>query len=148
MKPQYVAGPSSSDLWFEDLESQSLWISFHAYKSCLAWPMMARGGSYAARSAQRGKIGGATPGRIEQRDRRHTCRTALRAWPHLVWLSLWQPVAETPRKKNTWWLSPSPFRSNRRTPVSTSKPVIGRRVRAGLPGLCLPRRSLPEGASC
>lgn len=144
MKPQYVAGASSSNLRFAALESQPLWISFKTYNSAPPWDMIASGCAFAAGAVHGGKSGAPTPRPIAQKDRSRTCRTASRSWPHLAWLSSWQPVAVAPRKKNLWLSNPSPSRLSQRTRANTNKPVTGRKVRGVNFGPC-PARTLFGG---
>lgn len=148
MKPQYVAGRYDPHLRFEDLASQPARISIAAYQKHAPFGMLGCDGLNAVEPARCGENGGSTPGRIEHKDRSKTCLRAVRAWSPSAWLSLWQLVEETPRKKNMSRLNLRPSRLSRHIQANSDTRVEQGRGRMHASGLCAASACYPEGRTC
>ena len=148
MQPQHVAGQRSSDRLFEAFASQPPRIACGECENQPDSSMLGLDCIEAIEPSQDGQVGACAPALPVNRDRRLICRTVSKAFWRLALLPWLQHVVAS-KKKNMWWLSPSPFRSNPSTPVNTSKPcdtVAGRAAGPALIPLLHP--SFPGGAPC
>lgn len=131
---------------FEAFESQSLCFQTVEYKINDVSDRITPDCGRAIITLRKEQVGARASNLPAYRDRRHKCRTVLKALSRLALSSLSRRVPN--KKKNSLWSSPSRFPSSLSTQESTSNSLVKNRERAQRPAPNLAHPSRPGGALC
>jgi len=125
MKPQYVAGHSSSEWTIEASESQTSVIGGRAYLFCSVWPKLAIRFTHVGYTSRRTELRDTLVSLVRNSDRRLRCLRASNCWQYLALRSQRLLAHVKHRLKSLLWLIPRQSQLSRHIQVSTSNLHLG-----------------------
>ena len=137
MHPQYVATRTSSNGGFDAAESQargSQTVSYLLHRLSSSFPQGYPQGTYPQSAGEIRTLSGRS--RMENRDRRLSCKRASRAFSPFPCLPSWQHVVARTMPvtlRNLWSLTQFQSQSSRHSAASTTKVVLKNSGQASAP---------------